>query len=86
MDAEEIGVGAFDGEAAGVVVDIIDHMLELTFRMQYSLVIMRGIRFPYAASARKDASKVHDVFIFLGGIVHFGDIIVTVNIRASIGR
>ena len=33
MDTEQIRVGTFDGEAAGVVMDIIDHAPQLTVAM-----------------------------------------------------
>ena len=69
MNAEKVGISAFDGEAAGVVVYIIDHRLQLIVCVENTLMIASGIWFPYAVCSRKNARKVQN-------ILHFSDIFI----------
>ena len=42
MEAEEVGVGALEREAAGVVEDVVFHVSELAFVGQHAVVILGG--------------------------------------------
>ena len=81
MDAEEMWIRALEPEPAGVIVDIVNHPPELTFLMENTIVIARGDGFPYAVTARKNASKMLDALCCSLLIAHFGDIIVAGDIH-----
>ena len=81
VDAEEIRVSALEPEPAGVIVDIVNHPPKLAFLMENTIVIARGDGFPYAVTARKNASKMLDALCCSLLIAHFGDIIVAGDIH-----